>query len=243
MRHPRLFWCLTIVLLALTACQAAPSATGDATALEARIAALEAQMNGAGVASTADVADVVNRLSVLEAQSAMGGDSMGMDHGGMDHGDGAAAEGDAEMEHGGEPMTEGDGGMEMEHGDGAMVSSTSDPLFAVTMAAYMMDTAGFHGMDDAINGTNTIDEGYVTTVDRVARLMEVTPWAPELAEEAMSFRMVLGEFSAALASGDVEAVKPLATEVHNAQHDFSHNVGEWINAQLGIEGSGDDHSH
>ena len=140
----------------------------------------------------------------------------------------------------------GSSGMTMEHGDGAtdpnVAVSSADSLFAVTMATYLIDTAGFHAMDETINGEGTIPSTYVATVNRVVRLLSVTPWSPELAEQATAFRAALAEFSAVLESQDIEAAKPLATRVHEEQHDFSHAIEAWVNAQMGMEGEGE-HSH
>lgn len=201
------FALLLIVLFTLTACQA-PATTGDTTALEARIAALEEKVNSAeGSANAGDVAALTNRVTALEEAATMG---EGMEHG--------------EAEHGAETA-----------------AMSADPVFAVTMATYMMDTAGFHGMDEGINGDEGIQSSYAGTVTRVSRLLSVTPWPADLAEEATTFQATLAEFAEALANDDVEAAKPLATRVHEEQHDFSHNIGAWINAQMGVEG--DEHGH
>lgn len=222
---------LLITLLMLTACQA-PAQTADTSALEARIAALEGKVNGAeGAASAGDVAALTNRITALEEAAAMSG-GMEMDHGA------ATEETEASTEHSeGETATEHSAG---EHGAEAAAAG-ADPIFAVTMATYIMDTAGFHGMDEAINGESVIESTYAGTVTRVSRLLSVTPWPADLAEEAMTFQATLAEFGEALANDDVEAAKPLATRVHEEQHDFSHNIGAWINAQMGIEGGEHDH--
>jgi hypothetical protein len=73
-------------------------------------------------------------------------------------------------------------------------------------------------------------------------LMSVTPWSPDLAEEATAFQATLVEFAAVLESEDVEAAKPLATRAHEEQHAFSNLIETWLNGQMGMEGEGD-HSH
>lgn len=220
MNQKPVFALLLIVVLTLTACQTAAS-TGDTSALEARIAALEATLNGAeGSANAGDVAALTNRVTALEEAAAMAG---GME---MDHGE-ATETTEATMD-------EGDHSAET-------AALSHDPLFAVTMATYIMDTAGFHGMDEAINGDEGIQSSYAGTVTRVARVLSVTPWPADLAEEAMTFQATLVEFEEALANDDVEAAKPLATRVHEEQHDFSHNIGAWINTQMGVEGGEHDH--
>lgn len=202
-------------VLTLTACQTAAVTGADTGALEERIAALEATVNRAeGSASAGDVAALTNRVTVIEEQAAMASS----------------------------------GGMTMDHGEGttdpdhSAAMSAADSLFAVTTATYLMDTAGFHGMDETINAEGTIPSTYAATVNRVAQVLSVTPWSPELAEQATAFRATLAEFAAVLESEDVEAAKPLATRVHEEQHDFSHAIEAWVNAKMGMEGEGE-HSH
>lgn len=219
-----IFALLFVTMLMLTACQTAAPTGADTSALEARIAALEEKVNGvAGAASAGDVAALTNRVTVIEEQAVMAsGGGMTMDHG--------------EATETMEPS--------MEAGDhsAAGVTMNADPLFAVTMATYLMDTAGFHGMDETINGEGTIPATYAATVNRVRRVLSVTPWSPELAEQATAFQATLAEFAAVLESDDVEAAKPLATRVHEEQHDFSHAIEAWANAQMGMQGE-DEHSH
>jgi hypothetical protein len=215
-----IFILLSMFLVMLSACQV-PAPTADTRALEARVAALEAQLNGVdGAANAGDVAALTNRITVLEEVVALAS-SGGMT---MDH-DEETVEGEEGVEHGTEA-----------------VAMSSNPMFDVTLAMHIMDTAGFHSMDDRINGESAIDATYLGTVNRVVRLISVTPWSPELAEEATTFQATLVEFATVLESGDVEAAKPLATLAHEEQHAFSHSIETWLNGQMGMEGEGD-HSH
>ncbi len=124
-----------------------------------------------------------------------------------------------------------------QHGDIGMENQSQ--TFAVTTALYMMDTAGFHGIDESLNTGDAINPVYARTIQRVARLVSVTPWPAELANQATTLLGTLNEFSAALSNDDAEAAKPLATLAHDQEHELSHAASEWINAQLGIEGEGE----
>jgi hypothetical protein len=107
--------------------------------------------------------------------------------------------------------------------------------FEIGMAQYVMDTAGFHDMDETLNETKQVDPAYLSAVRRVHKILANTPWPEELHAEAEKFVELLAEFEAALEADDGERAAALATEVHEVQHDFSHAVDEWLGA------GGDEH--
>ncbi len=105
-------------------------------------------------------------------------------------------------------------------------------VYPVVLTLYELDNAGFHGMDETLNEEGVIDPSYVGRVLRVERLMAVTPWAEPFQPQVAAFRQTLNDFAAALESDDVEAAKPLSAQVHEEQHDLSHDVGEWVAEQM-----------
>lgn len=107
--------------------------------------------------------------------------------------------------------------------------------FEIGMAQYVMDTAGFHSMDESLSETKQVDPVYLSTVRRVHKILANTPWPDELKADAQNLMDVLAEFAAALEADDGEKAAPLATEVHEAQHDFSHAIDEWLGS------AGDEH--
>jgi hypothetical protein len=114
--------------------------------------------------------------------------------------------------------------------------------FQVATTVYLLDTAGLHAMDESINQENTIDPGFPGTVDRIRRLMALTAWPEELQEDARALEDTLASFAAALAEDDVEAAKPLATQVHDQQHELSHAVEGWL-SEHGFVAHEEGHGH
>jgi hypothetical protein len=98
----------------------------------------------------------------------------------------------------------------------------------VAVAQFIMDTAGFHGMEETLNESGEIDPGYLGTVSRVRKVVANTQWPEPLAPEAASFVAVLAEYAEVLEADDPDAAASLSAEAHEAQHDFSHNVDNWL---------------
>jgi uncharacterized protein YoxC len=116
-------------------------------------------------------------------------------------------------------------------------AQTSADAFNVAVAQYFLDTAGFHGIDEALNETMTIEASYYSTVSRVRKVIMQITWPEELQEQATAFDDVLGQFAEALEADNAEEAAPLATQVHEAQHDLSHAIDAWLG-----EGGGE-HDH
>lgn len=102
-------------------------------------------------------------------------------------------------------------------------------VFQVTTATYLLDTAGFHAIDERINEEGRIEPGDAGTVRRVRRVVAVTDWPPGLEAKADQLVGVLDQYAEALSNDDVEAAKSLASEAHEVQHDLSHAVEAWLN--------------
>lgn len=114
--------------------------------------------------------------------------------------------------------------------------SEQEQLFQVTIATYLMDTAGFHAMDDRLNQEGTIEASDAGVVNRVNGVLAATAWPAELQAQVDALRETLGQYAEALANDDVEAAKPLATQTHELQHDLSHGIENWLS---GMSGSGE----
>lgn len=102
--------------------------------------------------------------------------------------------------------------------------------FDVAVAQYLMDTAGFHDMAEALAETKKVDPAYLSAVNRVHAVLASAPWPDELSEQGHAFVALLAEFAAALEADDGDESARLADEVHEAQHDLSHALGEWLGA-------------
>jgi hypothetical protein len=107
--------------------------------------------------------------------------------------------------------------------------------FDVSVAQMFMDTAGFHGMAETLSDTRKIDTAYLSTVNRVTKVLTQTTWPTALSEEAQAFIGSLDTFAAALTAGDVEAAVEASDGVHDAQHELSHHIDAWINPEAAKE--------
>ncbi len=113
----------------------------------------------------------------------------------------------------------------------------------VTTAIYLLDTAGLHDLDVRLNEEGVIEAGDAGKVTRVARLLSTVDWPASMATDAMTLTNVLTELATALTNDDVATAAPLATEIHERQHDLSHAAEHWLGAALaaGHDEGADDH--
>jgi hypothetical protein len=125
-------------------------------------------------------------------------------------------------------------------GEHAMAAGETDQRFQASVAAYLMDTAGFHGMDERLNDGGQIEGGDAGVVNRVGRVVAVVDWPEDLKAQAEAFQTVLTQYAEALSNDDVEAAKPLATQTHEQQHDLSHAIAGWLS---GDSEHGQEHDH
>ena len=100
--------------------------------------------------------------------------------------------------------------------------------FEVSVAQYIMDTAGFHDLATALSAAQTIEAGYVAQVTRVSKVLAQITWPAELREQGDAFEARLAELTAALEADNVADAVRLSEEVHDAQHEFSHAIDAWL---------------
>lgn len=140
----------------------------------------------------------------------------------------------------------------VEHWLGEAEAPTSDAgqAFRVTSAVYLLDTAGLHDLDVRLNEEKVIDPGDAGKVARVVRLLATVDWPEPLATEAVTLTTVLSDLATALTDDNLEVAAPLATQVHEVQHGFSHAAEHWLGEQMGADHhedtgatEGDDHDH
>lgn len=108
--------------------------------------------------------------------------------------------------------------------------------FDLAVAQYVLDTAGFHSMEEALAETQTIDPSYGGAVTRVHTVLSALVWPEDLHEEGTAFLALLEEFSAKIEADDGAGAVEVSAQVHEAQHNLSHSIGAWL-------GGDDDHGH
>lgn len=117
-------------------------------------------------------------------------------------------------------------------------------VFQVTMATYVLDTAGFHDLDERLNQDGVIDPGDAGVVRRAQSVLAATSWPAGLQAKADQLMGILGAYGEALANDDLEAAKPLASQAHEVQHDLSHAVENWLGGLAGEAAAGGmEHDH
>lgn len=99
---------------------------------------------------------------------------------------------------------------------------------AISVAQFILDDAGFHGIDETINSTSTIDSNYQYTVGRVKKIVDGAEWPNALESMASDFSVTLGNFKTALATNSIAEASILATQTHDAQHELSHHIDDWF---------------
>ncbi|GAB4121758.1 MAG: hypothetical protein Fur005_34650 [Roseiflexaceae bacterium] len=100
-------------------------------------------------------------------------------------------------------------------------------MFDVSVAQYLLDSAGFHGMAEELAANKAIESRYTTTVSRVSKVLKQTTWPADLNEQAAAFLSDLDAFGLALKDGKVDEAIDLSEKVHDAQHELSHGIDEW----------------
>ena len=109
---------------------------------------------------------------------------------------------------------------------GHQTAGTAD----VAVAQYILDTTGFHGMEDSLTESGEINPAFLSAVNRTQKVLASTQWPEELSADAESLVALLADFAAALEADDAAEATRLAAEVHEAQHDFSHAIDNWLGA-------------
>ena len=108
-----------------------------------------------------------------------------------------------------------------------VTASQAASVFAVSVAQYYLDNAGFHDMATTLSNTQKINTAYISTINRTKKIMTQTAWGPALQAQAQAFVVTLGKYADALAAGNVNDVVKIAATAHDAQHDLSHAIDHW----------------
>jgi len=124
-------------------------------------------------------------------------------------------------------------------GDDAHGGDTAAVLAAVTF----LDTAGYHGIDDAINKDRTVPAAARSAALKGQAVLKATAWPAELQPKADALAGILGELAAALEgdSPDLAKAGAAAKKAHDAQHEFSDAAWGWLYEKAGVKGPA--HAH
>ena len=114
---------------------------------------------------------------------------------------------------------------------------------AVLAAVTFLDSAGYHGIDDAINKDRTVPATARATALKGQAVVRATSWPAELKPKADALAGILGELAAALEgdSPDLAKAGAAANKAHDAQHEFSEAAWGWLYEKAGVKGPA--HAH
>ncbi len=141
-----------------------------------------------------------------------------------------------------EGLEAGDHGPEGHHGPGGEVT-VLDPedmeavasqveVLGVLAGVDAADTAGFHGMAEALGG-GEFSGREAGAVEKVISTLTAISWPHELEEVVSPFLADLETLLAALESEDVESAAEAAEAVHETQHGFSHDAYAYLTGGSG----------
>lgn len=113
-------------------------------------------------------------------------------------------------------------------------NSTSDAP-AVIAAINILDNAGLHGFDESIAG-GTIPPTAQTVVTKLVATLKLTPWPDALKSQATNMTAALQTYVDQLNtnSPDMTTLGTAAHNAHEGEHDFSHDVWDWLYEQAGM---------
>ncbi len=125
------------------------------------------------------------------------------------------------------------------HGSDMMALSSQMQTVGILTAIDFVDSAGFHGMAEALAG-GELSGRELGGVQKVLTALDVVAWPHELEETVGALMGDLGALAAALEAEDVNAAAEAAHAVHEGQHGFSHDVYAFLDGGAG-EGTDDMH--
>lgn len=99
---------------------------------------------------------------------------------------------------------------------------------SVLLGSFVVDSFGFHGMEEAYAEATEVGERDAGQVGKVLTAVDAVVWPDELADAVEALRDDLSGLIAALEAGDLERARDGLAAVHGSQHDFSNGVYAWL---------------
>ena len=114
----------------------------------------------------------------------------------------------------------------------------------VLVAINMLDSAGLHAIDTSITQDGKIPSTAHTTAVHLQAAVLVTDWPQELKDPAKKLAALLGDFAMAIDTDkpDMKKVTDASNKVHAGEHDFSHQVWDYLAKEAGLTGGDDTHA-
>jgi hypothetical protein len=108
----------------------------------------------------------------------------------------------------------------------------------VTAAIDLIDSTGFHGLQEEIEAATSFEEISPRNLGSVQKALWVSmaaPWPELLAESVAAFEKDVQALADALTAGDLAAAQEAAAGAHHTQHDLSGMVYEWLAGMNGAD--------
>lgn len=106
---------------------------------------------------------------------------------------------------------------------------------AVISAINILDNAGLHEFDQSIAG-GTVPPTAQNTVTHLLAVLKLTPWPDDLKDQAANMTSVMQTYVQQLNTNtpDMTALAKASHNAHEGEHDFSHDVWDWLYKEAGI---------
>jgi len=124
--------------------------------------------------------------------------------------------------------------------DGGDASASASVISAITI----LDQAGLHDIDTAINQDGKVPDTARTTALHMQAIVVLTKWPQAARPDASKVAQALGDLAKALdsATPDLKAAGAAAHAAHESAHDLSHTVWAGLQKQAGIAAGANDNS-
>lgn len=111
---------------------------------------------------------------------------------------------------------------------------------AVLNSINILDSAGLHGIDDAINMDKEIPANARTTAQKLQAVTALTEWPEELEDDAEALEATFAEMVTALTGDNPDMAKAgeAAAKAHDVEHDFSAAVWAHLYEEADVEVEG-----
>jgi hypothetical protein len=107
---------------------------------------------------------------------------------------------------------------------------------AILNAITLIDGAGLHEMDEAIND-GQIPADARTKVQQLQAITNITDWPDDLQSQGEALADIFAEFATALEgdSPDMARAAEISKKAHDGAHDFSHEVWKYLYEKGDVE--------
>ena len=118
-------------------------------------------------------------------------------------------------------------------------ASANGDTGAMLAALTVIDGAGFHGMDTALNTPGArIDAAWAGKTRRAIVAAKAISWPEEVRDEAVAFSEASTRLLTALEKDDAAGAAKPAKDGHDTQHDLSTKAWELLGTQAGVKAGG-----